>query len=196
MKMLLKIVLGLVVIVAVVLVIALFIKKEYTIQREVTINKPAGAVFEYIRHLKNQDNFSKWVMTDPGMKRNFTGVDGTPGFVYAWDSQNKQAGKGEQEIISIKENKELDIEIRFEKPFKNVAHTPFTTDALSANETKVTWSMVGRNPYPMNIMNLFLGGMLGKDMETSLLTLKGILERSQAETAQANETNNQLKQHN
>jgi hypothetical protein len=29
----------------------------------------------------------------------------------------------------------------------------------------------------MNFMNLFIDGMLGKDLETSLTTLKGILEK-------------------
>ena len=38
--------------------------------------------------------------------------------------------------------------------------------------------MVGKNPYPMNFMNLFLDKLLGKDIETSLLTLKTILEKS------------------
>jgi hypothetical protein len=30
----------------------------------------------------------------------------------------------------------------------------------------------------MNFVNLFMDGMLGKDIEASLTTLKGILERS------------------
>lgn len=35
------------------------------------------------------------------MKREFRGEDGTVGFVAAWDSENPDAGKGEQEIIGI-----------------------------------------------------------------------------------------------
>lgn len=40
-------------------------------------------------------------MTDPNMRKNFKGTDGTVGFCYAWDG-NKKAGKGEQEIIALK----------------------------------------------------------------------------------------------
>jgi uncharacterized protein YndB with AHSA1/START domain len=175
----LKIILIIVAIIIVIpLIAALFIKKEYTIEREITINKPVPAVFNYIKYLKNQDNYSKWVMTDPAMKKDFKGTDGTVGFVYAWDSQNKQAGKGEQEIKSITDNQNLDIEVRFEKPFEGIAHTPFTTEAISQNQTKVKWGMIGANKYPMNIMNLFMDNMLGKDLEKSLVTLKGILEKS------------------
>ena len=178
MKMLLKILLVFVIIIGVVLIIALFIKKEYSIQREITISKPNQQVFDYIKHLKNQDQYSKWVMTDPAMKKDFKGTDGTIGFVYAWDSNNKQAGKGQQEIVNIKEGQQLDIEVRFEKPFKSTARTPFITEATSANQTKVTWGMVGKSAYPMNVMNLFMDKMLGKDLEVSLTNLKTILEKS------------------
>jgi len=37
--------------------------------------------------------------------------------------------------------------------------------------------MVGQNKYPMNLMNLIVPGMLGKDMEESLGNLKDVLER-------------------
>ncbi len=38
--------------------------------------------------------------------------------------------------------------------------------------------MNGKNNYPLNFMNLFMNNMLGKDLETSLTTLKSILEKS------------------
>ncbi|MGZ8558566.1 MAG: SRPBCC family protein [Chitinophagaceae bacterium] len=164
-------------IIAIPLIIALFVKKEYSIQREITINKPQQEVFDYVKYLKNQDNYSKWVMTDPAMKKDFRGTDGTEGFVYAWDSKNKNAGKGEQEITKITEGKRLDIEVRFEKPMEGIAATPIETEAVSENETKVKWGMNGKNKYPMNLMNLFMDNMLGSDLETSLTNLKGILEK-------------------
>ena len=115
-------------------------------------------------------------MTDPGMKKDFRGTDGTEGFVYAWDSKSKNAGKGEQEITKITEGERVDIEVRFEKPFEGIATTPIVTEALSENQTKVKWGMKGKSNYPMNFMNLFMDNMLGKDIETSLTNLKRILE--------------------
>ena len=85
-------------IIAIPLIIALFVSNDYNITRSIIINKPQQEVFDYIKLLKNQEKFSKWVMTDPNMKTTFTGTDGTVGCIYAWDSENKQAGKGEQEI--------------------------------------------------------------------------------------------------
>ena len=51
------------------------------------------------------------------------------------------------------------------------------TEAVSVNETKVRWGMTGKNKYPMNIMSLFIDGLLGKDMDISLNTLKSNLEK-------------------
>jgi len=165
--------------IALFLIMALFIKKGYALERETIINKPQGEVFNYIKHLRNQDNYSKWVMMDPAMKKSYTGTDGSVGFVYAWEG-NKKAGKGEQEIVGIKEGERLDVEIRFIKPFEAIARAPFITEAVADNQTKVKWGLSSTMKYPMNGMLLFMNmdKLLGKDLETSLGNLKGILEKN------------------
>lgn len=175
--MIVKILIGIAVLIAIPLIIALFVKKEYGVDRELVINKPNQQVFDYVKHIKNQDYFSKWVMQDPTMKKDFTGTDGTVGFIYAWDSKDKNAGKGAQEITKISEGKEINMEVRFEKPFAGVAHTYMITDSISPTQTKVKWGMTGKSNWPMNFMNLFIPGMLGKDLDTSLNNLKVILEK-------------------
>jgi uncharacterized protein YndB with AHSA1/START domain len=164
-----------VIIVAIPFVIALFTKKGYYVERSIMINQPESVVFDYLKYLKNQDYFSKWVMTDPDKKTTFSGVDGTVGCIYAWDG-NKKAGKGE--IIKIMEGELIDIEVRFERPFKAVAYIPFTLTSASSAQTKVTWSMRSKMNYPMNFMLLALNmeKMLGADMDESLVNLKKILE--------------------
>jgi hypothetical protein len=166
-------------ILTIVLIAALFIKKEYTINRTQLIKKPIAEVFNYLRHIKNQDDFSKWVMTDPAMQKKYTGTDGTVGFIYGWDSKNKQAGAGEQEIIQIDENKKIDIEVRFERPMKSIAKTPFMVEKINAFETKVIWEMHGKMNYPINFLLVVMNmdKLLGNDMQTSLHNLKSILEK-------------------
>lgn len=177
MKVLKKVLLVIAIIIAIPLIIALFVKKDFQVQREITINKPSKEVFDYVKYLKNQDNYSKWVRMDPAMKKDFRGTDGTVGFVYAWDG-NKEAGKGEQEIKKITEGEGIDVEVRFEKPFESVAETPIKTEAISASQTRVVWGMKGTSKYPLNFMNLFMDNLLGKDIQSSLVMLKGILEKS------------------
>lgn len=171
MKLFGKILIGILVIIAIPLIMALFMKNEYAVEREITINKPQQEVFNYIKYLKNQDYYSEWVMIDPAMKKEFKGADGTVGFIYGWDGNDK-AGKGEQEITRLIEGKEVDTEVRFEKPMQGVAYATMKTTAISAVQTKVDWKMKGSNAYPCNFMNLFVDGMLGKDMEKSLVNLR------------------------
>lgn len=176
MNIIIKILIALLVIIAIPLILALFIKKEYHVEREIIVHQPQQTVFDYIRFLKNQEHYSKWVMMDPNMKKTYTGTDGAVGFIYAWDG-NKAAGKGAQEIIKINEGEGIDVEVRFIKPFAGTAFTPITTYAVSADQTRVKWEMKGKSPYPLNLTNLFVDKMLGTDLESSLLTLKGILEK-------------------
>ncbi len=113
MKTLKKIALAVAVLVAIPLIAALFIEKEYAVEKSVTVQKPQTQVFDYIKYLKNQDNYSKWANMDPTMSKTFEGQDGQVGFVSAWNSTNKEVGSGEQEIISIEEGKRVNYELRF-----------------------------------------------------------------------------------
>ncbi len=176
-NMLLNILIVLAIIIALLLIIAMFTKKEYSIMREVIINKVRHEVFDYIKLQKNQEQYSKWVMADPAMKKEYRGIDGTVGFVYGWNG-NKKAGEGEQEIKSVKEGERVDCEIRFVRPFASVSQTAMTTETLQDGKTKVTWIFNGKNKYPLNLMFVFISvdKLLGADMEESLSNLKRILE--------------------
>ena len=177
MKIVKKILLVIVFLIALLLVVALFVSKDYSVEREATINKPKEEVYNYVKNLKDQDKYNKWVMTDPNVRRTYKGTDGTIGFVTTWDSDNSSVGKGEQEIKNIVEGEKIESEVRFEKPMKGIANVYMITQDVANNQTKVKWGMTGKNSYPMNFMNLFIPSMLGKDLQTSLNNLKTILEK-------------------
>jgi hypothetical protein len=164
---------------ALVLIIALFVQKEYAVERSINIKKAKSEVFDYIKHLKNQDHFSKWGKMDPNMKKEFRGEDGTVGFVSAWESTNKNVGQGEQEIKKIIDEERIDYQLRFIKPFKSISDAYMITEKISDQETSVKWGFHGKMNYPMNLMLLFLkmDEMIGKDFDEGLSNLKGILEK-------------------
>ena len=170
------IVLGLVILV---LLTALVVKKEYSVERDISLNKPKEVVYDYVKYLKNQNNFSVWSKIDPAMKQEFRGTDGTVGFVSAWESENEQAGKGEQEIIRIAEGEKIDYEIRFLELMKSTDNAYITFKSVNDTVTNVKWGFFGKIKYPMNLMLLFMDmdTMLGKDLEGGLNNLKGILEK-------------------
>ena len=158
------------------LIVALFIKKETVIEREVTINKNKTSVFDYIKHINNMDKYSVWNMTDPNSKKEFKGTDGTVGYIYKWDSENKSVGAGEQEIKKITDGQRIDMELRFKRPFEGISETYMSTDSIG-EQTKVKWSFKSTSKYPMNLMSAMMAGTLGKAMETSLGNLKKNLEQ-------------------
>jgi len=75
MEILLWFILGLIAIIILLLIIGIFSKKDYSVGREVIINKPKAVVFDYIKLLKNQNKFSVWASMDPNMKSTYTGTD-------------------------------------------------------------------------------------------------------------------------
>ncbi len=163
-------------IIALLLIIALFMKKDHYVQREIIINAPRQKVFDYIKLLRNQDEFNKHAMAGPDRNREFKGTDGTVGYIYAW-SGDKSAGVGEKEIMNIIEGKRVEMEIRFVKPMAATASIIMETESLPADQTKVSWSNAGILKYPLNIMIPTMEKHVKKDMDTSLSTLKNILEK-------------------
>lgn len=163
-------------IIALLLFIALFMKREHYVKREIVINAPRQKVFDYIKLLKNQDEFNKHAMAGPDRKREFKGTDGTVGYIYAW-SGDKNAGVGEKEIKNIIEGERIETEIRFVKPMRATANIIMETASLSDNQTKVSWSNAGSLQYPINLLIPMMKKHVSKDMDSSLSMLKNILEK-------------------
>jgi uncharacterized protein YndB with AHSA1/START domain len=158
---------------------ALFMDESYTIEREISISRPLRSVFDYVRLLKNAEHYNKWVMMDPGMQKSYRGTDGMAGFIYDWDSKNKQVGKGEQEITRIMDQQRIDYTIRFFRPFQGLAGAAIITSPLSENQTRVQWLFEGKRSYGMRVTHLVLNlkKTLGRDLQTSLENLKRVLEK-------------------
>lgn len=163
-------------ILALLLFIALFMKKNHYVKREIIINAPRQKVFDYVKLMKNEGEFNKHAMADPNRKSEFKGTDGTVGYIHSW-SGDKNAGVGEKEIKNIIEGKSIEMEIRFVKPMAATATIIMETESLSDTQTKVSWSNAGVLKYPLNIMIPMMEKMLPKDMDSSLVTLKNILEK-------------------
>lgn len=174
-KNILLVILGIIVIF---LAIGLFLDKDYAVEREIVISSPKTEVFDYIKYLKNQDNYSVWQKNDPHMVKSYRGQDGTVGFVARWESDSANVGVGEQEIIKIEEGKRIDFELRFYEPFESIEPAYMEVESLDGDRTLVKWGFNGHFDYPMNLMLLFMDmeEMVGNDLETGLKYLKEELE--------------------
>jgi uncharacterized damage-inducible protein DinB len=172
MKTLKKILIVLLVIIAIPLIVALFVPKQFANEGQVVINKPIHEVFDYIKYVKNQDNFGVWQLSDPNMKTTEEGEDGTVGFKYSWDSE--KLGKGAQVITNIVEGERMESDMFFlefdDKP--NKAY--IAVEEQAPGQTLVKWGISGETPYPWNLMSLLHN--MDNDFNKGLEKLKEILE--------------------
>jgi hypothetical protein len=147
------------------------------IEKSIEINRSSKLVYEYLKMTKNQDNFSVWNMTDPDMKKKYQGSDGTVGFIYSWDSTNKNVGAGEQEITGIDEGKSIEYALRFTRPMQNTGKTKFEIISKGEEISSVIWIFDSPSKFPMSLFSPIFKKMLGKDIEKGLINLKAILEK-------------------
>lgn len=161
----------------VLLILGLIAPKHFEVNRSIIVNKPISEVFDYLKYIKNQDDWSPWKKKDPNMKQTFEGIDGEVGFTSKWEG-NKVVGSGEQEIKRIVENERIETELRFLKPWKSQSDAYLRVVSLDSEETNVTWGFSGKNKFPFSIFMLFMNmdKAVGKDFEEGLSNLKQQLE--------------------
>lgn len=173
MKILKKILIGLAVFIALLLLVAAFLPTTYTVSVSATINKPQQEIYDYVKQIKNQENYSVWVMEDTTTVMTYTGTDGTVGFTAHWTS--KEMGEGEQQITKV-DGERVDVVLRF-KGHETEQKAATIVKPLSENQSQVTSEFYGNTPYPLNLM-CFVGKMFIKDAQTkNLANLKAILEK-------------------
>ena len=164
------------VLLAIPFVAALFVPKQYTVSVATTVKKPKNQVMEYLKLLKNQNEYSEWIMADTVNSPEIVGTDGTVGAIQKWNSKNDKVGEGEQEITAITSDK-IEVDLRFKRPFESQAKAATIIDSISENETKVTSEFYANDSYPMNLAGYLFGKKLIHETETkNLQNIKTILE--------------------
>lgn len=163
---------------ALVILMALIAPNNYNVSRSIDLDHSTDIVWENLKYLKKQQEWSPWAKKDPNMEQKFTGIDGEIGAVSYWNG-NKEVGEGEQEITKIVEGKRIEQDLRFLKPYKSQSDCYMELEELDGNRSKVTWGFTGNNKFPMNIMMLFMSmdKMVGKDFEQGLQNLKNNLNK-------------------
>lgn len=147
------------------------------IKKSIEIDKPIIEVYEFLKLIRNHNQFSVWNMADPHQKVTNSGEDGTVGYIYSWDSKMKNVGAGTQEITEMKTNEFIAYVIRFDRPMKNLAQAKFILEELTGNSTNVSWEFRGPTKFPMSLFKGIFEKMLGKDMAKSMDNLKAVLEK-------------------
>ena len=77
----------------------------------------------------------------------------------------------------MNDGESMEVEIRFKKPFEATNYALTTATAVGDTQTKVTNLFYGKSKFPMNLMNLMMDKMVGKDMQQNLENMKNNLEK-------------------
>lgn len=160
--------------IAFVLIAGLFIKKEYHLEKSITINASREKVWSHVNSLQDFSTWNPFIDKDPNVKTSFQGIEGTVGSVYNWEG-NSDVGQGNQTITSIDSASSVKSHLNFIKPFKGEADA-FVNLSDEGSGTKVTWGYDSKYTYPTNVMTLFMDGMMGDLFNKGLGKLKVISE--------------------
>ena len=166
-----------VVAVAVILIIAARKPNNFSIVRRATMTAPPDRIFPYINDLSRNIEWSPLENKDPNMKRTFTGPACGVGALYEF-SGNNQVGAGRIAILESAPSSKVKMTLDMTKPMK--ANNVITyTLAPKGAETEVSWAMEGSRPFFIKVMCIFfdMDGMVGKEFEKGLATLKTLVEK-------------------
>ncbi|WP_159633818.1 SRPBCC family protein [Sphingobacterium composti Ten et al. 2007 non Yoo et al. 2007] len=172
MKILKGVLVILLVLVGIVLLIAAILPKKFHAGSDIIVNKNVSEVFNYLKQIKKQGEYDNWSRQDPNIQKEYIGEDGTIGFTYVWKS--KKVGNGKQVITSIQNDKRVEMDLFFNDS-DNANKSFIAVDSIAPNQTKVTWEIDGKMPYPFNILTLFYD--MSKDFDQGLVNMKANLEK-------------------
>ena len=161
---------------AICVVVVLLQSSELRVSRSVTIEAPAGTVFEQVNDFHKWQGWSPWEKVDPQMTRTYEGPAQGTGASYVW-SGNDQAGEGRMTITESKPNELIRIRLDFVRPMPSTNELEFTFQP-KGNATEATWTLTGRKNFLMKALSPFMSidNILGSEFEKGLEAMKKIAE--------------------
>lgn len=158
------------------LVIVAIQPSDFRITRSINIAAPADVVFAQVNDLHNMDAWSPWLEPDPAVKKTYEGPPSGEGAVFAW-AGNNQVGEGRLTITESHPYDLVRIRLDFIKPFATTNTAEFTFEP-EGDQTIVTWSMFGNQPFMGKAISLFMDmdKMIGDNFEKGLANMKNIAE--------------------
>lgn len=143
------------------------------VNKSIIIAKEPNEVFPLIADFTHWNDWSPWNILEDGVKNSYS--ENNKFFEWVGDI----TGSGNMRIIGEIENKSVDIDLLFLKPFKSKAKVFFELEKV-AEGTKVTWKMESKMPFFLFFMVKAMIIYIGMDFDRGLLLLKDVAEDGKA----------------
>lgn len=175
MKVLVKILLGLVIVVVLLAVVGFLLPREVHMERSIAVDATPNEVYQEINNFQNFNKWSPWAQIDPNTKYDYSGPASGVGAKMSWTSDHPDVGSGSQEIVESIPNQKVTNVLLFDG-FEPSYASLIIEDA--GNGSTVTWTFdgdMGNNPIG-RYFGLFMEDMLGPQYEEGLSNLKMVVE--------------------
>ncbi len=123
---------------------------DYVVTKEIIVNQPKDVVFNYIRLVFNQSEFSHFQLTNKPTHIEFYGDDGYRDYKYRWDSIDWRIGSGLQKIKKVHLGEGIDTTLELFRPNPVKLKLKLYTEYVSETQTKIVWKLFGEFRYPDN----------------------------------------------
>lgn len=180
MKILKKIIIGLIIFAALIVIGSFILPSEMKMDRTATINASPEKTFKLVNTMKEWEKWSPWHTIDPNMKITYEGPESGQGAAYRWNSENPNAGVGRLELIEVIDNQFIKARMDFEG--MGSSNSTFNFEKVP-DGVKVTWGFYSNGegmPFLFKILspyfNLFMGDMLAKDFDRGLHRLDSVVK--------------------
>jgi len=177
MRLLGKLVIGLIVAVALLAVAGFALPRDIEVSRSIVIDAPPEKVFPYVNNLKRHAEWSPWAKIDPETKWSYQGPDRGVGQKVMWSSDHREVGTGSQTIVESVENRRVATELDFGD--MGTAKAWFRLQPEDSG-TRISWDFAtdaGNNPV-MRWMGLMFDRWIGEAYDKGLTSLKQAVEQA------------------
>lgn len=148
---------------------------KINVSRSKTINSSVEDVYSKLNDFNHWVKWSPWLIMEPGV--NVSIQDDAK--YYEW--KGSRVGEGNMKIVGEQENKSIDYDLNFLKPWKSKAKVKFIVNA-DGDETKVTWTMDSSLPFFMFWMKKMMISLIGSDYDRGLNLLKDYIEKGEVQS--------------
>lgn len=148
---------------------------SFSFSRTKIIKAPASIIFNKVNDFKNWNEFSPWLEQDSNTSLTYGDTTSGKNAFYSWKSD--VLGEGSMKTISIEKYNYINQIINFIEPFESQSHIDWNFET-TAEGTKVTWSMDGKQDFITKIYTTFVSSIessTAPDFERGLVKLDSVI---------------------
>lgn len=140
------------------------------VKKSIVIDAPAHRVFSIVNDFHHWSIWSPWLVAEPEARVKVR----EDGKFYEWEGN--RTGAGEMSIVNEEQDKFVDCDLTFLKPWKSTAKVKFILQA-DGQKTGVSWTMDSSLPFFLFWMKKSMEAFIGADFDRGLKMLKEYVEK-------------------